>query len=241
LLLGQLRADSNVGRLPLLVAVPREREGRVRSLTTGYPNVRLVPAALVLDADGLRQALGAVIADSGSPPLSEEERRRQAEKALGWLARLARGQVRGYDIRPAAATLLSVLRESKLGEEAITAAIEAVGRLPGAAAQIELANVVLDAGKPGRTPALRTIAAQELARNIQQYGPALPAGMVRALEEMGRQETDVGLRSAVAVVLGSMRPDARLTGERLKSFTPSPFPPEVPVKEPLPEKEKEKD
>jgi CheY-like chemotaxis protein len=241
-LLGQLRADVNFGRLPLILAAPRERETRVRTLAESYRNVTVIPIGTVLDAEVLGKSLQAAIGETGSPPLSEAERRQQADRALGWLARLGAGVVPGYDIRPAGGTLLSVLRAGKLSEEATVAAIEAVGRLPGRAPQIELANVVLDSAKPGRTPAVRTIAAQELARHIQQHGLGLPSNVARAVEELSRSEADAGLRAAATVVVGSMRPDARLTGERLRSFTPQPVPPEPPAKEPPKEpdpKEKE--
>ena len=234
-LLGQLRADVNGGRLPLLVASPRERESNVRGLVEGRRNVAVIPAALVLDADGMRQALEQAVRDSGSPPLSELERRGYAEGALRWLARLGAGLVPGYDIRPATDTLLGVVRASKVSEQALAAALDALSRLPGRDVQGVLANVVLDAGRPGRTPELRAVAAQDLARHIQQHGPALAPGMVQALEQLHQRDPDAVVRSAVAVVLGSMRPDARLTGERLKNFTPQPVAPEPP-----PEKEKEK-
>jgi hypothetical protein len=227
----------------VLVAAARGRESAVRSMAEGQRNVSVVPATTILNAEALTKAVQAAIHESGSTPLTEQERKGYAEQSLNWLARLAAGQAPGYDIRPAAETLLNALRAGKVSEEAQVAALVAAGRLPGREAQTELANAVLDAKKPGRTPGLRAIAAQELARHIQQYGPALTAGLVQALEELHRSEPDVSVRSAVALVLGSMRPDARLTGERLKGFTPQPAPPEPPpAKEPPPKeppKEKE--
>lgn len=236
-LLAQLRADIHVGRLPLLVAVLREREESLRRLAEPYKNVWVVPADLALDAEALRKTLGAAFDGAGSPPLSPEERMGQTQASLFWLARLARGEVPGYDLRPAAETLLGVLRSGRLADQALFDAIVAVARLPGREPQVELAAIVQEAKKPGRLPLHRIVAAELLARHIQQHGVLLPPAQVRALHELYQTETEPGLRTPLAVVLGSMRPDARLTGERLKSYTPQPLAPEPPAKEPPPDKE----
>jgi hypothetical protein len=228
-LLGQLRSDINTGLLPVVVLAPPEREPRLRLMTDRYRNVSVAPPGLALDEDGLKRILPVLIKEAMGEPLTEAQLKDYAERALVWLGRMARGDVPGYDVRPAADTVLSAVRSSKLSEPAQLAAIDVVGRLPGTKPQTELANVVVD---PNRSLPVRNAAAQELVRHIEQHGPALDAAQVTALlGVMTTKDTDPALRANVALVMGSMRPDAVATGQRLKQFQPKPpAPPEKPDK-----------
>jgi CheY-like chemotaxis protein len=239
-LLGQLRSDANTGLLPVVVLVPPDREGRVRLLTDHYRNVNVAPQGLALDPDGLKRILPVLIIEAVGPPLDGSQLRAYGEQALTWLARMAKGEAAGYDIRPAAETVLDVLRAGRLSKEGQLAAIEVAGHLPGARPQRELAEVVID---PSRDPAVRAAAGRQLVRQIEQRGPALAASEVAALQGVyadGRIAPAV--RDQVALVLGTLRPSARTTGERLESFQPPPpTPPAVKEeKTAKPEKEEKK-
>jgi hypothetical protein len=131
---------------------------------------------------------------------------------------MARGELPGYDVQPAGDTVLTALRAGKLSPEAQLAAIDVVGRLPGAKPQDELAQVVLDANRPAP---VRNAAALELVRHIQQHSGALPAGQVKSLESLAaNKDTDATLRGNVVLIMGSLRPDAQRTADRLKDFRP---------------------
>jgi hypothetical protein len=210
-LLAQLRADINYGLLPVLVTAPADREASLRRLTERYRNVWIVP----LDSEALKRELPARIADAMGRPLSEAERKAFSAEAVLWLARLARGEVAGYDLRPAERAILEAIRSDELG----ALAIEAAGRLPGRTAQSELATAVLDSNRPAP---LQAAAAAELSRHLQRYGLGLTNDQVKALEALYNTTEDAKLKGNVAVVLGSMRPDARRTGERLQAFSPLP-------------------
>src|SRR5207244_3500386 len=97
------------------------------------------------------------------------------------------------------------------------------GRLPGRTPQLDLANLVLE---PNRPLPLRTAAAQELLRHIQQHSPVLADGQVKGLEDLfAAKETDPALKANVAVVLGALRPAARLSGpRRLRPFRAPTYP-----------------
>jgi CheY-like chemotaxis protein len=301
-LLAQLRADVNVGLVPLLVTVPgghetsvrliierynderrrlemsREfeptyaREGRpdprqvnesayledslqrlakryndestriedsLRRQTGHYRNVTVLPIADAQDGKRIGHVLKVATASVASRPLSNEERKDSAQKALEWLARIGRGEIRGYDIRPAEGAILKALHSTELAPMAV----EVAGRLPGQAPQRELATVVLDGDRP---PALRSAAAIELCRHVQQHGAVLTDNQVKGLKDLfDRLKDDPKLKANVALVLGSLRPDARQTGDRLQRFTPSFSPPEPPAAPPAAPKEnkekKEKD
>src|SRR5262249_62206287 len=116
----------------------------------------------------------------GAPRLTEAERKEYAEKALRWLARMARGETPGYDARPAGDSVLNALHQPNLSKEAVLAAVEIAGRLPGPRPQTELANVVMETTRPIE---VRKAAAQELVRHLQTHGLALTRAQSEALEK----------------------------------------------------------
>lgn len=211
-----------------LRALP-DRQRTLERLLARASNTWLLPQAAALTASSLSEVVMAQLADAGSKPLTEAERKDFAERSLAWLVRIARGELRGYDIRPVEDALYGALRSASLTEGSTRNAIEAVGRLPSAKAQTELVGVVLDAKRP--VP-LRSAAAAALQGHIQRHTSALGGAQVRALEELvAAKETDVALRAGTALVIGSTRPGARQTGERLKGFDPQIKPPAPPVKD----------
>ena len=220
--LAQIRADLNVAYVPVLLMVgpdqtdkvPPEFEAGLRRLTEQYRNVWIAPNTT--DKESLRRILTLRITEANGAPLSEAERKTDAVEAMHWLDRLALGEVAGYDVRPAAATILKGLRNPDVA----VFAIEAAGRLPGPTPQRELAQVVLSSA----SPAIRAAAANALAHNIQQHGVVL-AGEIASLQDLYAKTDDAKLKGNLALVLGSLRPDARQTGERLLWFRPTFNPP----------------
>jgi HEAT repeat protein len=220
-LLGQLRADINVGRLPLVLVVPKDREESFRRFVGQYRNVSVLPEVLAFDAEALKHAIKAGLDEVGSQPLTPAEQKDYAEHAIQWFAAMATGGLPGYDVRPAAKTLIETLQSDKLSDRGLAAAIVTVGRLPafdGVRPQSALAGFVLSSKYK---PALRSAAAQELLRHIQLHGAALGAGEVKSLEELVKTEKDEGVQANVALVIGGLRPSNKVTGERLRGFTPS--------------------
>jgi CheY-like chemotaxis protein len=219
-LLGQVRSDINTGLLPVVVLVAPDREEHVRLMTDHYKNVHVLPTAFALDADSQRQILPVLIQEAVGQPMVETQLKAYGERALYWLARMARGESPGYDIRPAGDAVLESLRSGRPGKEGQLWAIDVAGQLPGPRPQRELVEVAID---PNRDLAVRNAAAQMLVRHIEQHGMALAANEVKALHALyAADTTDPTLRGNVALVMGSMRPGTRLTGERLQGFRPPP-------------------
>ncbi len=235
-LLANLRADQNAARLPLLLSAAPEREDAVRRFVGRYSNVTVLPFALALDPKELEIAFRAKVADPSASPLSEAEAKEYAEKAIRHLARMARGELPGYDMRPADKAILGAVRAGRLTQDGQIAALDAAGRLPGREAQTDLLGVVVDGRRPGL---VRFIAADLLTRHIQRHSLLLGATQLQALQTAYAQAAaDPPLKARIAVVLGTLRPDARLTGQRLRDFRPAAAQPPPPRKEPPPEKEK---
>lgn len=233
-LLAQLRADANVGLVAVFVTVlpgpdgkvPDELIARLNRLVGPYANVRVTPATL--DLASLREML----AEHASAALSPDQRKANAGLALLWLARLAQGEPPAYDVRPAEPAILKALESDDLAPVAVAAA----GKLPGAKAQQGLATVLFRSSRPD----LRGAVAATLARHIQQFGPALSPDQVRGIAELYATTEDPKLRSNLALLLGSLRPDPRVTAERLERFrppAPAPPPPPEPKEPTEPQKE----
>jgi CheY-like chemotaxis protein len=225
-LLAQLRADPNYGRLPVVLTYGKERENAVRDLAERLQNVSVLPEALTLSVADLKPFLQKRLGEAG-PPLSEAELKDYAEKAIRHLAEAAAGQPPGFDVRPTAETVFAALRSGALGPEAEIDAIHVAGAIPAARAQTELTDVVLAEKQP---PKVRAAATAELIRHIQAHGLNLNGEQVGALTALYAKGGDPDLKNELALLMGGMRPDARLTGERLLNFQPPP--PGPPPKEP---------
>jgi CheY-like chemotaxis protein len=215
-LLGQLRADANVGHLPIVLAAPREGIEKLRRHLEPYRNISVIPAPQALDVDTLKRVLKEPNPDNASQPLTEAERKEQAEKSLRLLAKLRQSGQSTSALEPAADVLINALAYPKLSPETMTAVLDTVGELPGQKAQRELAAFVVDAKQPAN---LRMTAAADLVRHVQQYGLLLsPAQVDTVVQVYNAKATDAKLRDKVAPFLGSLRPDAKKTGERLIEF-----------------------
>jgi CheY-like chemotaxis protein len=223
-LLAQLRADANAANLPLILVAPPGREEALRRLTEGSPNVIVAPTGIGLESQKLGELLAARLGEASSPPLTEAERKGFAEIAVRYLDGMARGDLKGYDVSPAGDTLIAALRVGQLSPEGQAAAINVVSHLPLPRAQSELAAVVMDAK---RLLPLRDMAARVLVRHVQEHGVLLNREQIAALEGLAAQaDTKPELKADLALLVGSLHPDARQTGERLLRYQPpAPSPP----------------
>ena len=217
-LLGQLRADRFAAHLPILLTVIRNEE-RLRRNTARYPNITVIPAPLALDAKALKPFLQSSLNDPANPALSAKEMTDYAERSIEHLSRMARGEVPGYDVGPAGPAVLEAMRApSKLTPKGQGFAIDIAARLRSEEAQTVLANVLVDSK---RTTAVRIAAANALIRNIQQFSPLLTRAQVRGIAEMyADPKLEEVLKTQVAVVLGSLRPSARQSGDLLLQYQP---------------------
>jgi hypothetical protein len=244
-LLGQLAADTYAGHLPVILTAPPGREEALRRYTERDPRIFVAPAGIALAPDELRGLIKSRIANgTGGPPLNAAETQDYAERAIRHLAALAHGIPPGADIRPATETILDALRAGKLSPDGQLAAISAVGKLGGARPQHELVAVVLD----GRRPLpVRIAAARELVHHVQQHSALVNRTQAGAIEALFTEPgTDPTLKAELALVLGSLRPDAHQTADRLLHYQPVPpgpaaAPPAPAAKEEKDEKEKDKD
>jgi hypothetical protein len=215
----------------------KRREDALRLTYEKNPRVWVIAPTVLTDPDDLRALFREKLGEARVVPVTEAEQKEYAEKAIAYLARMARGELPGYDVGPVADAVYQALRApGKLSPEGLSHAVAIVARLPGARPQAELANVVLD---PKFPLPLRIQASSELIRHAQQHSVALNAAQITALADLlAKADTDAGLKAALSGLVGTLRPDARTTGDRLLMFPPPQ--PGPPPKEKDKEKDKEK-
>ncbi|MBI3409046.1 MAG: hypothetical protein HY040_11920 [Planctomycetes bacterium] len=211
--ISQLRGDSDFGRLPIAIFAPKDRDESLARQVASYRNVKVYPEIWLRSSDELKKAVQDQVKDAEGMALSPEERKEFARVALDVLWRMARGEIRGYDLRPAQDAITRATRDADLATEAL----EVLGRMPGQEPQARLAAVVLDAGSKFRVPA-----AIELNRSIQKYGLLLDKVQAGDLKAAYQAEADPALKTQLALVTGSMRATPQATGQRLFDFRPDP-------------------
>src|SRR6185369_548827 len=89
------------------------------------------------------------------------------DNALNWLAKMATGDIKGYDVRPAEEAVVTMLSAPGLSEPSLLNAVRILGRLPGGGAQRQLIALLTDTK---RSVVVRVTAADEMLRHLQEYG-----------------------------------------------------------------------
>jgi hypothetical protein len=224
-ILTQLRQDSDAGLLPIFIFTPSESQERLLKIARRHKNIWVLPDILLTTPEQLKETLETHIKQAGGAKLTAAERKEFPKVAMDILWRMARGEIGGYDVRPAQDAIFAALRSDDLAVEAI----EILGRLPGADVQHRLAGLALD---PARGK-LRLAAALELNRHIQKHGLVLGKAQINDVKTAYQNPgEDAALRAQLATVVGSMRPSVQTTGQRLLEFQPDPPPPAKNGKEP---------
>ncbi len=212
--MANLRADSRTASIPVILYGPDEFAGRMRRYVEDYPMVTFF--ALPPTTAGLQSQLTPFLQSLTAPPLNEEQRANQAEVASYWLAHIAEGQrTKIYDLQLAVEALLGAVNNLSLTENCLLA----LGAIASRDAQMKMADVLLDQGMETR---LRATAAVQLAFHIQRHGLVLTDEQITKIHDMWRTPGDPGLHTAVGAVIGSLRPNSRLVGERLQEFEERP-------------------
>ncbi len=210
---GQLRRNFDVGGLPMLIVADKAREKAVKRFAANDPGVLVITEDRFKADDELKDKLarGAFIVK-----LSEAERKQFANSSLDILWRMARGEIKGYDLTPAIDTLIDRLNSKDYAVEAV----EILGRLPGKQIQYKLAGIVAD---PAHDK-LRLPACAELNRHIQANGVLIDPKLIGVLKTAQTQAAEgtplrAQLNVTASLVAGTT---AAKTGGDLGRFQPDP-------------------
>jgi HEAT repeat protein len=207
--LANLRADARTAKIPVIIHGPAQLTNKMQTQSRLFQLVAFSSASET--SEDFDRQLKPLLKQIKSTSLSPLERAAQREQAAAWLAHIAQGRrTKVFDIKPAEPELTDLLE----GEKLAPLGLEALGEIPTRTSQQSLAELVVNTQADVE---LRRVAAIKLAYHIQRFGLVLKQEMIDGLHKVwrdGRQGTD--LRTAVASVIGSLKPDAELAGKRLK-------------------------
>lgn len=194
-------------------------EARTVRLLRGYPQVRIIPEPYI--RQGLQQDILSAYQSAADAPRDPAEKRAAAKVAVGWLTKMATGEITGFDIKPAEADLRAALRVDELAD----LAIDAVSRFGTAEAQQDLLTLALTSGRPLPT---RTKAADAVILHIQTNGKLIPKSLIDPLVGLANTEADGSLRAKFLILKGLLAPSPSYVNE-LKNFSPPLVPPPPPM------------
>lgn len=225
-----LRADASTAGIPIIVYGALRTRDRIGDLLTSYPRISFTVTPV--DAKGFRPIFDREMGRMGVRPLTPAERAGYAEAATSLLATITMrpGSPLNANVTVAEPSLAIALTNPASS----LAASVALADVPNADAQRSLADVVLGGG--GELP-LRLRAADSLARSIQRFGPLVTRDHENQFVAAFDGAKDPVVRSALANIIGALRPKPRSVGTRLRDFSPpaSPSAPEsVPPPAPTP-------
>jgi hypothetical protein len=208
--MANLRADTRTASIPIIINGPGDLAEKMQRRVQSYPLVAFsLISATTEDFDYqirpfLRRVKTALI--------TPQERAAQRAEAAAWLAHIAQGRrMRIFDIASTEPELSEALDDEKLAPPAL----EALGEIATRTAQQRLSNIVVDSQADRE---LRRTAALKLAFHIQRFGLLLPKSALDQLHQAWESTREPAeLRTAVASVIGSLKPDSALVGKRLKT------------------------
>jgi CheY-like chemotaxis protein len=222
--LAAFRADPRTAGVPIAVVGDAGMQLQLAKLERRYARVKFIerPASLDLLKLQLKTLRGVV-----SKPLTASERAEHARRSAMWIARIARGEVRGLDLRPAESALLKVLGDETLGADVIVAA----GALPSVQLQAAMAQLILN---ESTLPAIRVESARQMTASVRRFGLLLDTDQTSAVQGLVDTAEDPTLHQALAALAGAMKPRAgdiaaRLLQYRTPAFDPAAVRPADPV------------
>ena len=210
-----LRADARTAQIPVLVFGPETVRPEITGLLTHYPQVDFMvesttPQAVELQAGTLLKRAMATAA----PPANRAER---IADATSWFAAIAKGnQTKVFNFDSAEGPLMAASTDRAYAANALVA----LAAIPTGAVQRHFEQLAIS---ERLDPAIRELAAHELAAHIQRHGLLLHSNQVAQLESAWRSAQSPELATALAAAVGALKPNAKRVGDRFQRATvPSP-------------------
>jgi len=217
--LSNLRADARTASLPIVVYGPDETRNAVARLIA-----RSKPALFIAESStssDFHRQFAPFSRERRSPPLTPQERTQQKNSAAYWLAAIATGRGPAiFDVSVAEKDLSLIAEDADVG----TNALVALSAISTGSSQRRLAQV---ATNPQQDVELRQTAAAQLTFHIQRFGLLLTKSEVAEIHSAWVSADNPTVKAALAAVVGVLRPNSTLVGERLRKFpaqSPAPTP-----------------
>lgn len=210
--IANLRADARTASIPIVIFGPEERRNDLAVLLRRTPNsIYMVESST---ADNVRLQIKPFLDARAVPEMTPEARAEQASAAAFWLANLATSdRVRIYPLRNAENALLSAVSDPALSEN-ILRTLGSLGTRPAQQALLQMAV------NEGTEEKLRELAAIQLAVHIQRYGLLASSTDAARIEPAWRAAQSPAVSTALAAVVGSLKPNAPLVTDRLNRIGP---------------------
>ncbi|MBQ15592.1 MAG: hypothetical protein CMJ65_00565 [Planctomycetaceae bacterium] len=205
-----LRADARTASIPIVVVGDVRRIASVERLRDRHRLMLYMsrPANL----KGLSDRLAPFLKGLAGAALSAAERGERARAAVSLLGYLADARGRGVlDLRPAEAGLLEACEKPEL----VDGAVYALAAIPTASAQDRLALILV---QPQISTGTKESAAAHLGFHVQTHGLLLKASRLDEIRKAHAAAKSDAIRSALAGVIGTLRPTAGLVGKRLRAY-----------------------
>jgi hypothetical protein len=208
--LTNFKADARTASLPIIIYGPANQEYQLLE-TIGRTSLSMyMPETIdsVLFAEQIQQFLASI----DTPDLSPEQKKLQIESAAYWLSYIAatrRNDI--YDLTPAETALTSGLSNPELAQKCLLG-------LSSIATESSQRTLLSSALLVQNSPETRRSAAYQLAYHIQKFGWLLNTQAAGELHDTHESTTDPEVATALAAVIGSLKPNSQLVGERLQNF-----------------------
>jgi len=208
--IASLRADSRTADVPIVIYGPAEMRGAASRLIGEYSRVSYLQEAS--NPAELQKQIHPILAELNPPPLTAAQHEERAKAAAYWLRHIAEAQRTNiFNLEPAEEALELAIDKPDLAADALGALV----LIPRPSVQRALATAVQTVSN---SPEIRSLAARNLAFHIQQFGLTLSNDEVRALYAASEAEQDPAVKSALASVVGSLKPEPKTIEQRILAF-----------------------
>lgn len=208
-----LRIDVRTASIPIVIFGPEERMADLAPLIRRYSNIAYLVESST--PDNVRLQLKPFFDTFMAPSITAESRAEQASAAAFWLATLATGdRQKIYPLQNAETALLAATVDPALSENVL----RTLGSLGTRSAQQALLQTAISAGTDD---AMRELAATQLAVHIQRYGLLISSTDAATIEPAWRAAENPAVSTALAAVVGSLKPNAPLVSDRLRQIAPA--------------------
>lgn len=219
--LTQYKNHHQTAGVPLLVIADKDAARQAQDALPANTQLKILASAPqsgpLLDTE-VKELIGT----KNKAALTDAERSVQAKAAISLLAKIARGDVTGFDLKPADTALMNALNDETLS----TNAGAALAHRPTRDAQQALAGAVVN---EALSPTLRASLAPSLRAHLHRFGNHMSNDQVKNLSALALSATDPSLREQADLTVSSLRKDASVIGNRLKGYVPSATPPATKV------------
>lgn len=208
--LANLKADARTASLPIVIYGPSNQEYKLLETMDRTPLTTFIPESI--DPILFTQKIQDFLATVDAPDLSGDQKKQQIETAAYWLSYIAvtrRNDI--YDLAPAEDALIRGLDDPELAEQCLLG----LSSIPNRSSQHSLFSTALMEQNESET---RQTAAHQLAYHIQRHGWLLDDADAKELHKAHETANDDDVVTALASVIGSLKPNSQLVGDRLREF-----------------------